>query len=560
MVTTRGAEGRVATSSSSHTASLANMSSSNYHVSDWKPFFFPFRPPPSTQGDTTDQSPTTVSAKPLSLSTSPMAEPGLHSTRQCHGPVPSPGSLTVETDVWTYICSQIQGEVTLPRSEDMKRLLELPVARDLHFDVIVHSPHNSSLSSTKLTSLVIQITGDELDKPCSRCHRGDGPFACCVRTSKSAIQTALGLFGNHAGACANCLYNKVGRYCSVRHGYRSFHSQPKSRSRKLSPPPKPQGNSCDVPAEIDVGEDSATSPRRSGRLHMRKKSFSSSATVPDEVDQAVNKGKSAGTKVASSQRPTKLVLRRNRRASSEPASDLTNTAVDTPTTPRRSERLFIRSDSHGSPSAPGRRPRRIRIVTKKLREKQRGITKSKSRVYIKKIPKQDRRERSTSRRNRLGSASQNSSSTYTDQVPLTTGPEPSTTSTGLSVPQEDLEMEDWEFGEGRVLGSEDGSSSSNLGFAPNFISTRPNIQVRDKIVFSSISIPSGNMQRFEIDPEKTRVCSLISGKVTVQVDGESQFKVGPQGMFPVQPGVSCTVLNNCYAVAVLHVTSVKEGH
>ncbi|KAK3941389.1 hypothetical protein QBC46DRAFT_258636 [Diplogelasinospora grovesii] len=200
-------------------------------------------------------------------------------------------------------------------------------------------------------------------------------------------------------------------------------------------------------------------------------------------------------------------------------------------------------------------PRRSERATTSPKAKRKLVTMNVP-THIQKRPKRHHGDTSNGRRNSVGSVCQDTDDTTTDvgveQRALSIPP-------GQRVPEEDLHMEDWELGEGRIVGTQ-GGSSSGLAFAPNYITTRrQSVQVRDNIAFFSTSIPSGTMHRFEPDLENTRVCAVASGKITVQVDGEPEFKLGPQGMFPLQPGASCTVLNTCYALAVLHITSVSVG-
>jgi len=56
----------------------------------------------------------------------------------------------------------------------------------------------------------------------------------------------------------------------------------------------------------------------------------------------------------------------------------------------------------------------------------------------------------------------------------------------------------------------------------------------------------------------TRVCSIASGKLRVRIDGESEFTIGPHGLFKVRPGTACSVQNRLYIDAIVHISSLTE--
>jgi hypothetical protein len=71
------------------------------------------------------------------------------------------------------------------------------------------------------------------------------------------------------------------------------------------------------------------------------------------------------------------------------------------------------------------------------------------------------------------------------------------------------------------------------------------------------TIPSGRVEQFPADSTKTRICTLSSGKLRVQVGSEPEFAIGSQGIFKIDPGVACSVTNRCYLDVVLHITSLS---
>ena len=82
------------------------------------------------------------------------------------------------------------------------------------------------------------------------------------------------------------------------------------------------------------------------------------------------------------------------------------------------------------------------------------------------------------------------------------------------------------------------------------------LQIADNVSLTSSVITSGSTYSFAADPNKIRACVLLAGKVKVDVDGEAQFTVGPQGVFRIAPGVGCSVHNHFYVDATMQITTV----
>jgi hypothetical protein len=143
--------------------------------------------------------------------------------------------------------------------------------------------------------------------------------------------------------------------------------------------------------------------------------------------------------------------------------------------------------------------------------------------------------------------------------------------------EKDLHMEDWEMDDGRVNNAGEGMSTPffypslppplpdrpanpliALAFSSTYLAANQTVQVAPKINFQAITIPSGRAHQFQADSTKTRICTLASGKLKVQV-GADEFVIGAQGIFKIVPGKACTVTNRCYFDLVLHVTSLNEA-
>ncbi|KAK3380828.1 hypothetical protein B0H63DRAFT_474433 [Podospora didyma] len=125
----------------------------------------------------------------------------------------------------------------------------------------------------------------------------------------------------------------------------------------------------------------------------------------------------------------------------------------------------------------------------------------------------------------------------------------------LAMPsQEDMEMEEWERGDGRIPTA----SSGNLAFSTSYLSTNRIVQVSKGISLLTTIVASGATQNFKANAATTRICTVTNGKVRVQVDGEDEFIIGSNGVFTISPGVGCSVQNRSYIDARLQITSLAE--
>ncbi|KAH8899751.1 hypothetical protein GQ53DRAFT_815811 [Thozetella sp. PMI_491] len=131
---------------------------------------------------------------------------------------------------------------------------------------------------------------------------------------------------------------------------------------------------------------------------------------------------------------------------------------------------------------------------------------------------------------------------------------------GQSLPIHTLEMEDWEVAPGRIL-EEAGEDPENVAFSKAFLSANQAVPVCDDVGFRVDTIKSGTTLHIESDRNKTRICSIATGKLTIRIKGEheQEFTIGPHGMFRVKAGVSCAVTNRLYSDGILH-TTVLSGY
>lgn len=83
------------------------------------------------------------------------------------------------------------------------------------------------------------------------------------------------------------------------------------------------------------------------------------------------------------------------------------------------------------------------------------------------------------------------------------------------------------------------------------------VQLFNNVSLVATVITSGSTYIFGADATMARAGVLLAGKVKVDVDGETQFAVGPHGVFRIPPGVGCAVHNHCYVDAALQITSIS---
>ena len=137
-----------------------------------------------------------------------------------------------------------------------------------------------------------------------------------------------------------------------------------------------------------------------------------------------------------------------------------------------------------------------------------------------------------------------------------------------------LHLENWEMDCGRINAagervslpltavstplSNPANIISALAFSSAYLTANQTVQVSPAITFQALTIISGRVHQFSADSDKTRMCTLAGGKLSVRV-GNDEFIVGAQGVFKIMPGVACTVTNKCYVDVVLHVTCVSKA-
>ncbi|KAK1834260.1 hypothetical protein QBC39DRAFT_252901 [Podospora conica] len=99
-----------------------------------------------------------------------------------------------------------------------------------------------------------------------------------------------------------------------------------------------------------------------------------------------------------------------------------------------------------------------------------------------------------------------------------------------------------------------GDGATYIAFSKAYLSTNSVVPVCEDVEFRVDTIHSGGTLTLQPDANKSRLCSIATGKVKVKTGDEPEFTIGPHGMFRIKPGTSCVVQNWMYVDAILHVT------
>ncbi|KAF4816161.1 hypothetical protein CGCTS75_v012797 [Colletotrichum tropicale] len=126
---------------------------------------------------------------------------------------------------------------------------------------------------------------------------------------------------------------------------------------------------------------------------------------------------------------------------------------------------------------------------------------------------------------------------------------------GQTMPAELLDMEEWEIAPGRVR-DDQSQEPTNVAFSNAYLTSNQAVSVSEDIAFNVIVIKPGGSHRWTDEEDEVRICSVAVGKVKVKLDMTDPFQIGPNGMFKLKPGTSCSIENRTYIDAIIHVTSV----
>lgn len=98
-----------------------------------------------------------------------------------------------------------------------------------------------------------------------------------------------------------------------------------------------------------------------------------------------------------------------------------------------------------------------------------------------------------------------------------------------------------------------------MAYSNAYLTSGQGNNIASNFTFRVDVIPGGTTRRFESMVDEMRFCSVASGKLVVNIDGEPGFIIGPNGMFKIRSGVSCSVQNKLYDSATLHIGALTES-
>jgi hypothetical protein len=101
----------------------------------------------------------------------------------------------------------------------------------------------------------------------------------------------------------------------------------------------------------------------------------------------------------------------------------------------------------------------------------------------------------------------------------------------------------------------------DVAFSSSYLAQGRAVPVTDGVTFQMLEIQPGAKLSWPADEARTRLCSVARGIIRVKLlpdNNKEEFPIGPNGMWKVRQGVSCTVANPFYVGAVIHVTTIGE--
>ncbi|KAM0283721.1 hypothetical protein ACHAQH_002310 [Verticillium albo-atrum] len=119
-----------------------------------------------------------------------------------------------------------------------------------------------------------------------------------------------------------------------------------------------------------------------------------------------------------------------------------------------------------------------------------------------------------------------------------------------------IEMEDWEVAPGRIR-DETGPAPENVAFSNSYLTTNQTIPISPDVSFNVVVLKPGGTTHWAALEGQLRVCSVAAGKVRVKLD-DTEFVLGPNGMFKIRAGAKCSATNRLYLDAVLHISTIAE--
>ncbi|KAI1496845.1 hypothetical protein F5X99DRAFT_399090 [Biscogniauxia marginata] len=168
-----------------------------------------------------------------------------------------------QAKMWEYIHARLKitPKSPIPPLGHIPDLLRLPRLRDIEFNPLAPYPYQEKRVQD-IASMIVQATGVEPPRPCSRCREGRGIFKGCYVVSPNAPL----LVRQSQTGCANCFYELRQGHCDLRKWH--FNTYPELKRQRHPPAQSPAPVSANSPQSEAVKKQ--RHERRSGRIVLKE--------------------------------------------------------------------------------------------------------------------------------------------------------------------------------------------------------------------------------------------------------------------------------------------------
>ncbi|KAL8380814.1 hypothetical protein RB595_005213 [Gaeumannomyces hyphopodioides] len=444
--------------------------------------------------------------------------------------------------MWNYVKQfTVVHRTEIPERMYVRDFLSLRRLRDLEWNDAWIASHQFKDSVPRdVSSMIMQITGPYAAEPCTRCKGGYGPYKGCVRMPPDAPpHPQIMIYG-----CANCTYHGGQTHCSLQ-----------AQSKKEAAERFPHLDFSKVRAEVYAAANSAAGRLsaqarqlkarvvREAQKESPKREKPKATPETDESLVLVAAGISAGAEFSTRSRgakPPNYNIKELSRPSWQRAS-------------RRS------SAGSGAPTRGALTAEAVTEMAKGPEQVDAGT------------PMGDVKAQAVAPQAR-GHPEQPSDRVSTPDKNATVGQDPDSgpIRRGRTTARPDvaraavplgsglggfLEMDDWEFGPGVLSCGEDGPE--NVAFSSAYLVGQKLVPVADGVSCRVEFLKPGCSLSLSPDARSTRLCTILAGKVRVQI-GDASFGVGFGGNLKIRPGASAVLQNRLYIDAYLQIMSVAE--
>ncbi|KAK0640749.1 hypothetical protein B0T16DRAFT_418407 [Cercophora newfieldiana] len=421
---------------------------------------------------------------------------------------------------WAHICSDLPHNASIPNGNAFDFLLQLPRLRLLELTRKIET----YLEERQLIAMIIYVVGVERRNACIQCRQGDTPFKRCVTLAGSnaaAIYNKGYVLRGQAYSCSRCLFRCISRDpigpCSLQCAPGKDGVAVWDSKRRTSPQRPKENLVTEVPEEggemsrIPPGTKRAAAKRAAEKwcfdLAIGNKFNHDFGSLPRKRRRHTTARRANG--------PERTFV-----VDTDHESDEETVGMDEPDEDSESDDTATEQEAEDMGT-------RQRIVTIKIPDRIRPMV---ARLFGgSPTPDTDSEQ-----------AENTDSDTDSDRNQSQAGP---------------LELEPWE------LEAQRASGYSAVGPTGVTIATRlrvgDTIHFSDNFSMSCHTVPSGETHRFAAEATKTRICTVISGKLQVRLLG-SDLAVGQLGVFRVGPGEACSAENRCYVDSIINVVSHTE--